>query len=183
MYTADKAKDDSSNTTMILVENIFKFLIMFVNTLFKLLNSQYGLMWGILIFLTIQTKMMVKASPTSSSAVDSFSSLNFMMDYDTSLDTPLHSMRQNQSFMFYPTEQLEASSFITRLDKIHQKEVYEIKVACDAIKAQQKICIAHPASCQSNQKSSSNYKKTIGIRTKSLLSLKKVCDIADTKAR
>ena len=176
LSTVDKAKDDSSNTTMILVENVFKFLITFVNALFNLLNSPSGLMWGILIFLTIQTKMMVKASPVSSSAVDSYSSLNPMMNYDTTLDTPLHSMRQGQSFMFYPTEQLEASSFITRLDKIHQKEVYGIKVACDAIKAQQKICIAHPASCQSNQKSSSNYERTIRIRTKSLLSLKKVCE-------
>ena len=75
--------------------------------------------------------------------------------------------------MFYSTEQLEASSFITHLDEIHQEEVFGIKAACDAIQAQQKICLAHPASCQYNRKSISNYKRMIRIRSKSLFRSKK----------
>ena len=42
LSTVEQGNDDSSNTTKILVENIFKFLITFINAFFNLLNSPTG---------------------------------------------------------------------------------------------------------------------------------------------
>ena len=62
------------------------------------------------------------------------------------------------------------------LDEIQQEEFYGIKTACDALKVQHENCLAHPASCQSAKMSISNYERTIRIRTRSLFSLKRVCE-------
>ena len=133
-----------------------------MNTLF---TSPNGFVWGILALLAYQVAMS-QASPT----------VEHNANQQTSLDTILGSMGQSQSSIFYSTERLNASSVITHLDEIHQEEFFGIKAACDAIQVQQKICLAHPASCQSNQMSISNYERTIRIRSKSLFSLKKVCE-------
>ena len=93
----------------------------------------------------------------------------------TSLDTQLGYLGQNQSISFYSPEKLEARSFISHLDVIHQKEVSGIYAACDAIQGQKKLCLAHPASCHYNQKSISKYEKTIRIRSQSLSLFKAVC--------
>ena len=103
-----------------------------MNTLF---TSPSGIVWGILALLAYQVAMS-QASPD----------LEYGTNQQTSLDTPLGSMGQGQSFMFYSTERLEASSFITHLNEIHQEEIFGIKTACDAIQVQQQICLAHPAS-------------------------------------
>ena len=104
----EKGNDDSSNTTKVLVENIFKFLTTFINAFFNLLNSPTGIMWGILILLTLQVKM-AKATPISSSDVNSQST---MMD----------SLGHNAAFILYPMKPMEASSFITQLK---EEEFYE----------------------------------------------------------
>ena len=161
--------DDSSSTLRFLVKHTFSFLITIITGFFNVMNtlftSPYGFVWGVLALLAYQFAVS-HASPV----------LEFNTNQQTSLDIIQGSMGQSQSLIFYSTERLEASSFITHLNEIHQEEVFGIKAACDAIKAQQKICLAHPASCQYNQMSISNYEETIEIRSQSLFLLKQVCE-------
>ena len=149
--------DNSSSTLRFLVTNTFSFLITIITGFFDVMNNlfknQGGIVWGILALLAYLA-VLSHASPD----------LEFSNNLQKSLDTPLGSLGQDQAFLFYSTEQLEASSFITHLDEIHQEEVFGIEAACDAIQAQQKICLAHPASCQYNRMSISNYERTIRIR-------------------
>ena len=166
LSTVEQGNDDSSNTTKILVENIFKFLITFINAFFNLLNSPTGIMWGILILLTIQTQL-VKASPVSSSDVNSHSSLNTMME----------SLGQDTSFILYSVKSYDAISFTIKLSEVKKEEFYGVNAACDAISSQHELCLEHPASCQSTQMSIGNFEETIKIRTHSLVNLKRVCEL------
>ena len=151
-----------------MVENIFKFLITFTNALFNLLNSPSGIIWGILIFLTLHTQM-IKASPVSQNTVGSHSSLNTMME----------SLDQEKSFLLYAVESYDAMSFTVQVKEVKEGEFYGVNAACDAISSQHELCLEHPASCQSAKLSMGNFEETIKIRTHSLVNLKHVCELPE----
>ena len=63
---------------------------------------------------------------------------------------------------------MEANSVITHLGKIEHQELFGITSACDAIHAQNNICLAHPDSCEVNQRSTANYEQSIKVHSENL---------------
>ena len=181
------------------VSQLFNFFIIFTNGMFKLLNNiitgQPGVIWGTLFILTIlvlkgQAAEIPEGITTSQTAVEQFlntSSPSYRaFGNDTSEANTFYEVEEgvfdgfnddkNNSIEFFPTKSLEAYSFISHLDSIQQKEVSGIDAACDGIKAQKKLCLKHRPSCPHNQKSISNYEKTIKIRSETLSLLKTMCE-------
>ena len=95
LSTVEKGNEDSSNTTKILVENIFRFLTTFINAFFNLLNSPSGLMWGLLILLMLQVKM-AKSTPISSSDVSHQSNMMDSLGHNTSFNLYLNATYGSQ---------------------------------------------------------------------------------------
>ena len=110
---------------------------------------------------------MANGTPVPSSDVNPQSSLSTMMD----------SLSHDTSFILYSVKSYDASSFTIQLSEVKEEEFYGLDAACSAIPTQHEICLAHPASCQSTQMNIGNFEKTIKIRSHSLISLKRVCEL------
>ena len=91
-----------------------------------------------------------------------------------STDHPLN-LTNAEHLQFFPINHMEANTIITHLGETENRELFEINSACDAIKTQNKICLAHQDSCEVNQRSIVNFENSIKIRSHNLQLLNKVC--------
>ena len=161
-------KEESTSNTKILLENLFKFLIAFIKAVTSIMNSPTGILWGIVFLLAIHPQL-IRGSPVPSGEISSHSSL----------DTMLETINIEKSFVVYSLESYDATSFTFNLREVKTEEFYGMDTACKAISSQHELCLHHPASCQSSQISINNFEEVIKIRTRSLINLKRVCEMPD----
>ena len=102
-------EEDSLSAFKFLVKNTFKFLITFTTGLFNLMNSQKGVMWGLI-------QLALVAVTHGSPVVENDATTH------TSLETLITSIGPNPNFTLYPMKSMEASSFIFQLN---DEEFYE----------------------------------------------------------
>merc|ERR1712030_14728 len=157
----NQEKEESTNNTKILLENLFKFLIAFIKALTSIINSPSGILWGIVLLLAIHPQL-IRGSPVPSGEISSHSSL----------DTMLETINIEKSFVVYSLESYDATSFTFDLKEVKEEEFYGMDTACNAISSQNELCLQHPASCQSSKMSISNFEEVIKTRTRSFTSFR-----------
>ena len=144
-----------------LFNSCFKGIFSLLNNIF---TSKYGTTWGIL-FILFTMALKIQAADIHGSNISQLAS------NDQSLN-----LTSNEQLQFFPIDHMEANTIITHLGESENRELFEINSACDAIKTQNKICLAHQESCEVNKKSIVNLENSIKIHSNNLHQLNKVCE-------